>query len=129
MLFDAAELESNQFVLAKGASCQGMSQGAYTASDGAQYNVRCGQDLPGSDMQTPSAGTFQQCVAACETYNSQNGGGCVAVSWVPSRLGSTPCYLKSNVPSQVQQTFEVDSAVLTKASHLTHVHLPLSSCR
>jgi len=72
----------------------------YTDPDGAEYQIYCSTDFPGSDLIAIQADSAQNCLFACSEYISdptiQNGDSCVAASYNPGNPGGN-CYLKYDV--------------------------------
>ena len=72
----------------------------YADPDGAEYQIYCSTDFPGSDLIAIQADSAQNCLFACSEYISdptiQNGDSCVAASYNPGNPGGN-CYLKYDV--------------------------------
>ncbi|KAI9819117.1 MAG: hypothetical protein M1827_007273 [Pycnora praestabilis] len=95
--------------------CPELNATTYTDQAGNKYLIECSVDFPGSDLRYLRAGSFADCISACDTFNNQKyvDAKCAGVAFVPSRIsGSNDCYLKSSLNDPMSQNYEVDSAVL-----------------
>jgi len=95
----------------------------YTSTRGQNYAIACDIDYLGNDLHFILAGSFNECVQQCDTYNLQpsSGNGCVAALFVPSRVHDTnDCYLKSAVndptPAQLSMVVGILLSTLTSSS-------------
>ncbi|THX92470.1 hypothetical protein D6D02_10445 [Aureobasidium pullulans] len=69
----------------------------YTTSDGTYYQVQCGFDWPGHDLQHVPYSNLSSCIDACSDYGSQ----CKGVIWVQRGQDTQNCWFKSAIPNKV----------------------------
>ncbi|KAI5258101.1 hypothetical protein E4T42_00655 [Aureobasidium subglaciale] len=68
----------------------------YTADDGTYYQVQCGFDIPGHDIQHVPYSNLSSCIDACADYGS----GCAGVIWVQRGQDAQNCWFKSSVSNK-----------------------------
>lgn len=71
--------------------CPDANNTVYSLPSGNTYTIECGVDHYAGDMGSLTVGSFQDCIAACDTTQ-----GCVDVS-----LSGSACYLKSSLGAAV----------------------------
>ncbi|KAK4102316.1 hypothetical protein N658DRAFT_506504 [Parathielavia hyrcaniae] len=75
-------------------TCEGKASNLvkYTSAKNGLYQILCGVDFGGNDLEATSAATFEDCIAACDENTD-----CVDVSYV-----APSCYLKHTVGDMAQ---------------------------
>ncbi len=96
--------------------CPAGKQTAWTDSATSQnYTVICDVDFPAQNIHPfVLAGSFEDCMAQCESYNTDNTGGdvrCEGFVFAPERLHSADdCYLKSSLDHPFPATISLVGA-------------------
>ncbi|KAI1266095.1 WSC domain-containing protein [Xylariaceae sp. FL1019] len=99
---------SSQAPTSTSLSCPGDDGATYTSA-GKVFQVQCGKDHAGGDLNTLSTDTFSGCVDACAATS-----GCVVLA-----LRGNTCYLKSSVGEVVQDSGILGAILVSAVSSST----------
>ena len=91
---------------------------SYTSKANDKYKIICDVDYFSRDLPFQLANTFDDCVSACNAYNTKAGSiQCIAALFVPSRVGDTDnCYLKYSIDNPSAATMAIEGALLVTSS-------------
>lgn len=91
----------------------------YSTSDGQYWQVQCGFDWPGHDIQHIPYNNMSSCIDACADY----GTACAGVIWVQRGQDAQNCWFKSSIPNKGSVPSGLN---LFAASPVSYA--PLASC-
>ena len=83
-----------------------------------KYQVICNIDFPDSDFPFQLVQTFDECIAACDTFNAKAGSNkCLAALFVPGRVqDADDCYLKYSIEHPTVATVGIEGAILVTST-------------
>ena len=98
--------------------CPSSNGTTFVSAAGATYQAICSINIPGQDLPFQSVATFTDCVAQCDSMNSQaNETDCVAAIFTPGRIDdANDCYLKYAANDATTVTGAVEGAILMPAA-------------
>ncbi|MCJ1474564.1 hypothetical protein MMC13_003223 [Lambiella insularis] len=95
--------------------CPAANGTMFTSAAGVQYQTICNINIPDQDLLFQTVATFRDCVAGCDSVNSDAGeNNCLAAIFLPNRVGDTDdCYLKYATDNATPVTTGlIDGAIL-----------------
>ncbi|KAL9122664.1 MAG: hypothetical protein Q9187_000786 [Circinaria calcarea] len=87
-----------------------------TGSPSQQYRIECGSSISDNDISALTLNTFEECIAACDSYGPGAQTPCVAVNWAPEFVNYPNCYLKSDATGITTNAQEDCAILLASAS-------------
>lgn len=119
-----------------GSHCPSGNGTSYTSTAKDNYIIICDIDYASRDLPFQLVKTFDDCVSACDAYNTKAGSTqCIAALFVPSRANDIDdCYLKYSVDNPSAATVSIEGALLvttstSKSSSLSSSQSSTSSSR
>ena len=106
--------------------CPASNGTIYTSSEGSQYEIICNTNVVGSDLPFQLVATFDDCIAECDSINTDVGSHhCLAAIFLPRRSNdANDCYLKYSTDNQELSIGPIEGAFLQT---VTTSLLPLST--
>lgn len=102
--------------------CPATNGTIFTSAAGVQYQTICNINIPGQDLPFQTVATYQDCVTACDSINSNAGeDNCLAAIFLPNRVGDIDdCYLKYATDNATPTTEGlIDGAILVQSTTTT----------
>lgn len=89
-----------------------------TSNASKEYQVICNIDFPDNDFPFQLVQTFDDCIAACDAFNTKAGSNkCLAALFVPGRIhDADDCYLKYSIEHPAAATVGIEGAILVTSS-------------
>ena len=116
--FDGAAPSSSAASSTTSSLCPAGNGSTYTSKANDKYQIICDIDFVNRDLPFQMVKTFEDCVSACDGYNSRAGSNqCKAALFVPSRSqDDDDCYLKYQVDNPSPATVGIEGAILLTSS-------------
>ena len=116
--FDGSSPASSAANSAASSLCPAGNGTSYTSKAKDKYKIICDVDYVSRDLPFQLASTFDDCVSACDAYNTKAGSiQCVAALFVPSRVQDVDdCYLKYSIDNPSAATVSIEGALLVTSS-------------
>ena len=116
--FDGSSPTSSPAGSSTSSLCPSGNGTSYTSKANDKYKVICDVDYVSRDLPFQLVGTFDDCVSACDAYNTKAGSiQCIAALFLPSRVGDTDdCYLKYSIDNPSGATVSIEGVLLVSTS-------------
>ena len=116
--FDGSSPTSSAVNGAASSPCPAGNGTSYTSKANDKYKIICDVDYVSRDLPFQLASTFDDCVSACDAYNTKAGSiQCVAALYVPGRVKDVDdCYLKYSTDNPSAATVSIEGALLVTSS-------------
>lgn len=116
--FDGSSPASSAANSAASSLCPAGNGTSYTSKAKDKYKITCDVDYVSRDLPFQLASTFDDCVSACDAYNTKAGSiQCIAALFVPGRVEDVDdCYLKYSTDNPSAATVGIEGALLVTSS-------------